>query len=70
MHYEVDVGYLGQFVDVKVYDEGLMHHFQIGPEGIDYEIINGLRYDLTAGPSAELQEMRDEKRFYQLKRNN
>jgi hypothetical protein len=61
MHYDADVGYLGQFIDVKVYDEELMHHFMIGPKEVDYRIARDRGYETIVKPIAELQEHNDEK---------
>jgi hypothetical protein len=61
MHYETTVIDLGKIIDVKVDDKELIHHFQIGPEGIDYRIARNLGCELIARPIAELQEIQDEK---------
>jgi hypothetical protein len=61
MHYEANILELGQVIDVKIDDKELMHHFKIGPEGIEYRIARNLGYELIARPTAELQELQDGK---------
>jgi hypothetical protein len=61
MYYEATVMNLGKIIDVKIDDKELMHHFKIGPEGIDYRIARNMGCELIARPTAELQVLQDEK---------
>jgi len=61
MHYDADVLRIGPIVDVKVFDEAIMHHFTVRPGSIDYEIHRGLGSDLVARPMAELQELQEDR---------
>jgi hypothetical protein len=61
MHYEADVLRIGSIIDVKVFDETLMHHFTIKPNGISYEVSRSSGSELIARPAAELQELQDDR---------
>jgi len=61
MHYEADVLRIGPIIDVKMFDETIMHHFTVKPNSIDYEITRSLGSELIARPAAELQELQDDR---------
>ena len=61
MYYETTVLEIGQIIDVKVGDKELIHHFKIGPEFVNYRIARNMGCELMARPTAELQELQDEK---------